>query len=128
MLFRIAADAIVVVHLAFILFVVFGGLLVVRWRRVVWVHLPAAAWGAWIEVAGWVCPLTPLENRLRERGGGPMYTSTFIDQYLLPVLYPPGLSREIQWALAAIVIVVNAVVYVVAVRGRIRYSTSGGLK
>ena len=100
-----------VLHLAFVLFVVLGGVLVARWPRVAWVHLPAAGWGAWVEFAGWVCPLTPLENWLRRQGGGPSYTATFIEHYLVPVLYPSSLSRELQWGLGGVVLVVNAVVY-----------------
>ena len=116
MAFRILADATVVLHLAFVLFVVLGGLIVAQWPRVAWVHLPAAAWAAWVEFAGWVCPLTPLENWLREQSGGTAYTSSFIEHYLLPILYPASLSRELQWALGGIVLLVNAVVYIVVFR------------
>ena len=118
MAFRILADATVVLHLAFVLFVVLGGVLVARWPRVAWVHLPAAAWGAWVEFAGRVCPLTPLENWLRQQGGGPAYTATFIEHYLVPVLYPPSLSRELQWGLGGLVLVVNAAVYLFVLRRR----------
>lgn len=118
MLYRLLADALVVVHLAFVLFVVLGGLLVLRWPRAAWVHLPAAVWGAWIEWAGWICPLTPLENRLRERGGQSGYHTTFVEQYVLPVLYPPGLSREVQWVLGALVVAVNVAVYLWVLRRR----------
>ena len=120
MLFRVLADATVVLHLAFVLFVVLGGLIVARWRRVAWVHLPATGWGAWIEFAGWVCPLTPLENWLREQGGGTAYTSSFIEHYLMPALYPESLSRELQWALGGMVLLINAVVYTVAFRRAVR--------
>ena len=118
--FRALADATVVLHLGFVLFVVFGGLIVARWRRVAWVHLPAAAWAAWIEFAGWICPLTPLENWLREQGGGIAYTSSFIEHYLLPILYPESLSRELQWALGSTVLLINAVVYVVVLQRGVR--------
>jgi hypothetical protein len=118
MWFRLLADLTVIVHLAFVLFVVFGGLLVLRWRRVAWLHLPAAAWGAWIEFAGWLCPLTPLENWLRQRGGRPAYTSSFVDQYILPTLYPDSLSREVQWVLGGLVLLVNGVVYLMLLRRR----------
>ena len=118
--FRLLADATVVLHLAFVVFVVLGGLFVLRWPAAAWVHLPAAAWGAWVEFAGWVCPLTPLENWLRTRGGGPAYTSSFIDHYLLPLLYPSCLSRELQYALGTVVLLVNAVVYTALVRRRAR--------
>ena len=111
MAFRILADATVVLHLGFVLFVVLGGVLVARWRGVAWVHLPAAGWGTRVEFAGWVCPLTPLENWLRQQGGGPVYTATFIEHYLVPVLYPSSLSRELQVVLGSLVVLVNAAVY-----------------
>jgi hypothetical protein len=117
---RLLADLTVLVHLAFVAFVVLGGLLAVTWPRVAWVHLPAAAWGAWVELAGWVCPLTPLENWLRTRGGGPAYTSSFVEHHVLPVLYPASLPPELQYGLGAFVIVVNAVVYAVVLRHRAR--------
>ena len=115
-LFGLLADATVFVHLAFVGFVTCGGLLVLRWPRVAWVHLPAVVWGAWIEFAGWICPLTPLEHSLRARGGGATYTSSFIEHYVLPVLYPAALTREIQWGLGVFVILVNVVIYAVALR------------
>ena len=121
MIFRFLADATVLLHLAFVLFVVLGGLLVLRWPRVAWVHLPAAVWGAWVELAGWICPLTPMENWLRRRGGQTGYTATFVDQYLVPILYPAALSRDIQWLLGAFVLAVNVCVYVVVFR-RVRRS------
>ena len=120
MTFRILADATVVLHLAFVLFVVLGGLIVARWRWVAWVHLPAAAWAAWVEFAGLVCPLTPLENWLRGQGGGTVYSSGFIEHYLLPVLYPASLSRELQWALGGVVLLINAGVYLVVFRRGVR--------
>ncbi len=116
MWFRFLADLTVIVHLAFVLFVVFGGLLVLRWRRVAWLHLPAAVWGAWIEFAGWLCPLTPLENWLRERGGRPAYTSSFVERYIIPTLYPDSLSREVQWVLGGLVLLVNGLVYLMVLR------------
>jgi len=118
MLFRLLADATVVLHLLFVAFVVCGGLLVLRWRRVVWVHVPAAAWGAWIEFAGWICPLTPLENWLRAQGGAATYTTSFVERYLLPVLYPASLSRDVQWTLGLLVILLNGIVYAVVVLSR----------
>ena len=122
MAYRLLADATVVLHLAFVLFVVAGGLLVVRWPRAAWVHLPAAAWGVWVEFAGWICPLTPMENWLRQQAGEAVYTSSFVEQYLLPVLYPPALTRETQWALGALVLALNTVVYLVAISRRVRRS------
>ncbi|GIV58371.1 DUF2784 domain-containing protein [Rhodocaloribacter litoris] len=111
MLYRLLADVVVVVHFAFVLFVVLGGLLVL-WRfRLVWVHVPAALWGAWVELAGWVCPLTPLENTLRRKGGEAGYAGGFVEEYVLPVLYPQGLTREVQVVLGLLVLGFNAVVY-----------------
>ena len=118
--FRALADATVVLHLGFVLFVVLGGLIVARWRRAAWVHLPAAAWAAWVEFADWVCPLTPLENWLREQGGGTTYSSSFIEHYLLPILYPESLSRELQWVLGGAVLVINAVAYLVVFQRGLR--------
>lgn len=118
MIFRVLADATVVVHLVFVAFVVFGGLVALRWPRVAWVHLPAAAWGAWVELAGWICPLTPLENWLRVQGGAATYTTGFVERYLLPVLYPASLSRDVQWMLGLLVILLNGIVYAVVVRSR----------
>ena len=120
MRFRILADATVVIHLGFVLFVILGGFLVARWPRVAWVHLPAAGWGAWTEFAGWVCPLTPLENWLRQQAGGPAYTVTFVEHYLVPVLYPSSLSREFQAVLGGLVVLVNAAVYLAVLRRRVR--------
>jgi hypothetical protein len=122
MLFRVLADVAVVLHVGFVLFVVVGGVLVMRWPRVAWVHLPAAAWGAWVEFAGWVCPLTPLENALRTRGGEAAYTSSFVEQYLMPILYSAVLSRELQYVLGALVLIVNALVYAFVLRRRLRPS------
>jgi len=107
----ILAEIVVGFHVGFVLFVVLGGLLVLRWPRVAWVHLPAAAWGALIEFAGWICPLTPLENRLRRASGTAEYAGGFVEHYLLPVLYPAGLTRGVQYVLGACVVVVNAAVY-----------------
>lgn len=110
---RLLADLVVGVHFFFVLFVVLGGLLAIRWPRAAWLHVPAAVWGALIEWRGWICPLTPLENRLRARAGEAGYEGGFIEHYLLPVLYPEGLTRELQLAMAVVVVVVNAVVYAV---------------
>lgn len=108
---RLLADLVVAVHLAFVLFVVLGGLLALRWPRAAWVHVPAAAWGAWIELTGGICPLTPLENELRRRAGGEGYAGGFIERYLLPVVYPAGLSSRVQIALGLLAILVNVLVY-----------------
>lgn len=108
---RIAADAIVLVHIGFVLFVVLGGLLVLRWRRLAWLHVPTVVWGVTIEWAGWICPLTPLENSLRRRGGGIGYQGDFIEHYLLPLLYPAQLTREWQMLLGGVALAVNAIAY-----------------
>jgi hypothetical protein len=107
-------------HLAFVLFVVLGGLLVLGRPRWAWVHLPAAVWGFWVEAAGWICPLTPLEQELRRRAGLAPWEGDFIARWLFPVLYPEGLSRGAQWVLAAAVVGVNALVYGVWIRRRRR--------
>ena len=111
MLMRWLADLTAVFHLGFVVFVVLGGLLVYRRPGWAWVHLPAAVWGVAIEWGGWVCPLTPLENWLRRRAGGGEYHGTFVDQYVLPVLYPEHLSRDVQGILGVLVLVVNLVFY-----------------
>jgi hypothetical protein len=98
-------------HFAFVLFVILGGLLALRWRRVIWIHLPCAVWAALIEFAGWLCPLTPLENWLRRTAGGSGYTGGFIEHYVIPALYPVGLTRPIQMALGAAVVVINVALY-----------------
>jgi hypothetical protein len=105
------ADAVLVLHLCFIVFVVSGGLLALRWRRVAWLHLPAAGWGALVQLAGWICPLTPLENALRRAAGGEGYETTFVERYLIPVVYPDALTREVQIGLGLLVLAVNAGVY-----------------
>lgn len=117
MIFRVLADATVVVHIAFVLFVVLGCGLVVRWPRVAYLHIPAMAWGMWVVFARRVCPLTPLENWFRRQGGGPSYTETFIDHYLVPLLYP-SLSSDIQYGLSGLVLMINALVYLTVFRRR----------
>lgn len=111
MIYRFLADSLVALHLAFILFVVLGGFLTWRWRRVAWVHLPAAAWGALIEFMGWVCPLTPLENRFRRLAGQLGYDGGFIEHYLIPVIYPDDWTLGLRIVLGGFVVIVNAVAY-----------------
>ena len=111
MLASLTADALVVLHLAFILYVVFGGLLVLRWPRSAWLHLPAAAWGAYVEFTGKVCPLTPLEQAFREKAGDASYSGGFIEHYLLPLIYPANLTPATGIVLGSLVLAVNAVVY-----------------
>jgi hypothetical protein len=116
MIYQILADIVLVIHLLFIVFVVAGGLLVMRKRWVAWLHLPAAVWGALIEFMGWYCPLTPLENDLRQLAGQSGYEGGFIEHYLLPVIYPDGLTREIQLMLGTIVVVINLAIYIYVLR------------
>lgn len=113
---KILADAIVVIHFLFIIFVICGGLLVIRWRKMAIVHLPAAIWGAAVEIFGWICPLTPLENRFRDLAGETAYSGDFIGRYLLPVIYPENLTAEIQYILGGVVIIVNVMIYFIVVR------------
>jgi len=111
MIFRVLADSVLVLHLGFILFVVAGGLLV-RWRTAVaWVHLPAAAWGVLIELMGWTCPLTPVENWARSRAGQTGYAGGFVEHYLLPVVYPGALTYGVQLVLGGSVLVINIAIY-----------------
>lgn len=111
----IAAEIVVLVHFGFILLVVFGGLLVLKWPKVAWVHLPAVVWGAAITFGGWICPLTPLENALRLAAGEQGYAGGFIEQYLLPVIYPAGLTRTVQVIAGIALVVLNLVIYAVVV-------------
>ncbi|MDE1169424.1 MAG: DUF2784 domain-containing protein [Pseudomonas sp.] len=111
MLYRLAADALVLFHLAFILFVLFGALLVLRWRGLVWLHLPAVAWGLAVEFLQLQCPLTRWENCLRQAAGQGGYDGGFIEYYLIPIIYPAGLTAQLQWVLGAVVLVVNGLAY-----------------
>ena len=122
MLDRALADAVLLFHLAFVLFVVLGGPLVLRRPKLAWLHLPCAAWGVLIEFAGWICPLTPLEVFLRMRGGEAGYSGDFIGHYVTAALYPQGLTRGVQIALGSFALLLNAAVYawIVARRRRSR--------
>jgi hypothetical protein len=112
MIYRLGADLVLIFHLAFVAFVVFGGLLVLRWPKVMWLHLAALTWGVLTELLGLICPLTPLEVRLRELGGQAGYSGDFIDHYVTSLLYPAGLTRDIQFWLGILVVVPNALFYV----------------
>lgn len=116
MLSSFVADVLVGLHLLFIVFVILGGLLAVRWRWVVWLHLPAVVWGALIEFTGGVCPLTPLENHLRRAAGEAGYAHGFIEEYIAPWVYPLGLTPRIQLWLGLGVIAVNLIVYIGVLR------------
>jgi hypothetical protein len=111
MVYGLLADLVLVVHLAFVAFVTLGGFLVWRWRRLAWVHVPVALWGGAIAVSGFICPLTPLENRLQRLSGRPGYQGGFIEHYVTAALYPEGLTRETQIALGAAVLALNLAVY-----------------
>ncbi len=111
MLTRLAADATLVLHLAFIVFALLGALLALRWHWIPFIQLPAAAWGVFVEVTGRLCPLTELENHFRTLAGQGGYSESFVEHYLLPLIYPAGLTRPVQFTLAAVVVVVNVAVY-----------------
>jgi hypothetical protein len=111
MKWSLLADGLVLIHFAFTAFVIFGGFLTWRWRWIVFAHLPALAWGVWVEVSATICPLTPLENHLRHLAGESGYSGGFLAHYLVAVLYPPGLTWRIQWVLAAVLLALNAVAY-----------------
>jgi hypothetical protein len=110
-MYDLLADLVVFIHLSFVLFAVLGALLVIWWRKVLWLHLPAVVWAAWIEFSGKICPLTPLENWLRIRGGGSGYGGDFVGHYLMPILYPSGLTRKVQFILGGVVVAVNLIIY-----------------
>ena len=117
---KLIADAIVVTHFLFIAFVIFGGLLVIRWPKVAFVHLPAAIWGALVEFFSWICPLTPLENHFREMAGEALYSGDFVARYLIPVIYPVNLTTSIQKVLGVMVILVNVIFYAIAIRKHLK--------
>ena len=110
--YLLLADLVLVVHLLFVIFVLFGGLLVVRWHRLAWLHVPALVWGLYIEFSHAICPLTPLEIRLRELAGADPYEGGFIAHYLVPLIYPPGLTPEAQWWIGLGILAVNGLIYV----------------
>lgn len=125
MIYHWLASLVLILHAAFVLFAVFGGLLALRWPRAAWLHLPAAAWGALVEFGGWICPLTPLENRLRSLAGQTGYSGGFIEHYLLDWLYPAGLTRGVQAGLGLAVVLFNLAVYAWVLRARRRRQVSG---
>ncbi len=120
MVYRLAADAVVLFHLAFILFVLLGGLLVLRWPRLAWLHVPAAAWGMAVEFLHLYCPLTPLENHFRALAGGQGYEGGFIEHYLIPLIYPAGLTEVTQVVLGLVVVAVNLPPYLLRLRRALR--------
>jgi len=120
MIWRVLADCILFLHLSFIVFVIVGGFFASRWRWLPWVHLPAAAWGTALECGGWICPLTPLENQLRQASGEAGYPGGFIEHYLIPVVYPAELTPEIQLQLGLGVLLINVIAYSFVWRSRSR--------
>lgn len=117
-MYQLLAAAVLVLHFAFIAFVLGGGLLVLRWPRLAWLHGPAVVWGVAIEFMGWVCPLTPLENRFRTLAGDVPYSGDFIERYLLSIIYPVGLTPRAQMVLASVVLVLNGMIYAEMMRAR----------
>ena len=120
LLLPLAADALVWLHLAFIVFVILGAALLWRWPRLVLLHLPAVLWGAWVEFSGAICPLTPLENRLRALAGEGGYAGGFVEHYLLPLIYPAGLTPGFQLLLGGFVVGLNLLLYGLWLRHRPR--------
>ncbi|MGV8057909.1 MAG: DUF2784 domain-containing protein [Smithellaceae bacterium] len=115
-MYNLLANATILLHFLFIVFVVGGGLLVIRWPQVFFVHLPAAVWGTAVEIFGWICPLTPLENYFRQLAGGTPYRGDFIARYFLPVIYPENLTAAMQQIFGGLVIIVNIIFYTIAVQ------------
>lgn len=116
MVYRLLTDLTVFIHLAFILFVVAGGLLVLRWQKMICLHLPAVVWGAVVEYFNIVCPLTPLENYFRKLAGNSTYRTGFIEQYITPLIYPESLERNSQFILGSLVVVINTVIYLILIK------------
>ena len=126
MIYRVLADLVLVVHAAFVAFAILGALLVLRWRWLPWLHVPAVGWGALIEFTGWICPLTPLENRLREAGGSGGYSGGFVEHHLFPLLYSSTLTRDDQLFLGASLLAINVVIYSIVVSRYRRGPTGEG--
>ena len=123
MLYRILADCVVVIHFVFILFAIGGGLLVLRSIQCAWMHIPVVLYAALIEFWGWICPLTPFENWLRVKSGGAGYETSFIEKYIIPIIYPATLNRHIQIILGIIVLVINIWIYIIVIRRHCMQST-----
>lgn len=115
-MYSLLADLIVLAHFSFIVFIICGGLLVIRWPKIAFIHLPAVVWGAIVEFFGWICPLTPLENYFRNLAGANQYSGDFVMRYLVPIIYPETLTSTIQTVLGIAVIVINVFVYTIALR------------
>ncbi len=129
MLYRALADAVLVAHFAFVLFAVLGGLLALRWRRAVWLHVPALAWGVVVQLANWECPLTPLENYFRRLGGEAGYAGGFVEHYVSAILYPEQISHAFRFVSGLFLLVVNLVAYsfvIYSTRGAPPQTSEGG--
>ena len=109
--YGILADLVVILHFSFVIFAVLGGLLAFIWHRIIWLHIPVVLWAVFIELSGHICPLTPLENSLRLKSGSGSYSGGFVENYIMPVLYPIGLTREIQLLLGGTVLLINIIIY-----------------
>jgi len=118
---KLGVDTIIILHFAFVLFVLFGAFLLLKWQKLVWLHVPAVIWGILVELNGWLCPLTPLENYLRDVAGLGMYHGDFVMHYIMPVLYPANLTRTMQFMFGVIVIFVNVAVYIYVFRIKSRH-------
>ena len=118
--YKLAADLILVLHLLFVVFVLFGGLLCLQRTCWVWLHLPAVIWGVWVEWAGWICPLTPLENHFRRLATGQGYQESFVEHYLVPLIYPAQLTISLRSCLGALLLTVNIFVYFCVIRKQIK--------
>jgi len=109
--YRLLADIVVIIHFVFVIFALFGGILVLKWKQVIWIHIPAVIWAAMVEMAGWVCPLTPLEYWLRSHLQMSSYQLSFVEHYILPILYPAQLTRSMQIGLGLFVVLINVAIY-----------------
>ena len=116
MLNLLTADVIVLIHFCFILFVIFGGLLALKWKKFIWLHVPAMTWGILIEFSGWICPLTKLENEFYRNNKAGEYSTGFIEHYIIPIIYPEGLTRDIQGILGIALIVINLIIYTLLIK------------
>jgi hypothetical protein len=118
------ADALVILHLVFIVFVLIGAFMALKWRTLIWVHIPCLIWGVLVEMLGWYCPLTPIENSFREQAGLATYSGDFVMQYIMPIIYPPELTRSLQIFFGLVVLLLNMVAYGLLIRRwRFKYYT-----
>jgi hypothetical protein len=127
MFYKILADIIVIIHLAFIVFVLVGGFLILKWPRIIWIHIPVFFWGAIVEFTGWICPLTPWENHFRRLAGVSVYEGDFVGNYILPVIYPEELTRNVQIVLGSLVVSINLLIYTLVLIRAMRKRRSGPL-